>query len=176
MDGGMSVLRRLESSLMVVIVMGVTGAGKTTVGRLLAEQCGWEFADADDFHPPSNVEKMRQGFPLNDDDRGPWLERLRGAIAQWIADGRNIVLACSALKRAYRRELEVGPEVRFVYLKGSADLIAERIQARHGHFAGEQILAGQFADLEEPNDAVRVEISSTPAQIVMDIREKLGLA
>lgn len=161
---------------MVVIVMGVTGAGKTTVGRLLAEQCGWEFADADEFHPASNVEKMRQGIPLTDRDRQPWLERLRGAIAQWIADGRNIVLACSALKRAYRQELEVGTEVRFVYLKGSANLIAERLRARHGHFAGEQILAGQFADLEEPNDAVRVEISSTPAQIVMDIREKLGLA
>jgi gluconokinase len=156
--------------------MGVTGAGKTTVGRLLAEQCGWEFTDADDFHPPSNVEKMRQGIPLTDDDRSPWLERLRGAITQWIADGRNVVLACSALKRSYRQELEVGQEVRFVYLKGSADLIAERLRARHGHFAGEQILARQFADMEEPNDAVTVEIASPPTQIVAEIREKLGLA
>ena len=161
---------------MVVIVMGVTGAGKTTVGRLLAEHCGWEFADADDFHPASNVEKMRQGIPLTDVDRGPWLERLRGAITQWIADGRNVVLACSALKVSYRQELQVGPEVQFVYLKGSADLIAECIRARHGHFAGEQILAGQFADLEEPKVAVTVEIASTPPQIVAEIRKKLGLA
>jgi gluconokinase len=161
---------------MVVIVMGVTGAGKTTVGRLLAEQCGWEFADADDFHPPSNVEKMQHGIPLNDEDRSPWLERLREAITQWIAEGRNVVLACSALKRTYRKELEVGTEVRFVYLKGSADLIAERLRARRGHYAGEQILAGQFADLEEPKDAVTVEIASTPLQIVAEIRERLGLA
>ena len=161
---------------MVVIVMGVTGAGKTTVGRLLAEQCGWEFADADEFHPASNVEKMRQGIPLTDQDRQPWLERLRGAITQWIADGRNVVLACSSLKRAYRQELDVAPEVHFVFLKGSAGLIAERLRARHGHFAGEQILAGQFADLEEPKDAVTVEIESTPPQIVAEIREKLGLA
>jgi gluconokinase len=160
---------------MVVIVMGVTGAGKTTVGRLLAEQCGWEFADADDFHPPSNVEKIRHGISLTDKDRQPWLERLRGAITPWIAEGRNVVLACSALKRTYRRELEVGPEVRFVYLKGSADLIAARLRSRHGHFAGEQILAGQFADLEEPQDAVTVGIASTPQQIVTEIREKLGL-
>jgi gluconokinase len=161
---------------MVVIVMGVTGAGKTTVGRLLAEQCGWDFADADDFHPASNVEKMRQGIPLNDDDRSPWLDGLRGAITKWMAEGRNVVLACSALKRTYRQELEVGSEVRVVYLKGSADLIAERLRARHGHFAGEQILAGQFADLEEPKDAVAVEIASTPLQIAAEIRTKLGLA
>jgi gluconokinase len=161
---------------MVVIVMGVTGAGKTTVGRLLAEQSGWEFADADDFHPPSNVEKIRRGLSLSDHDRQPWLERLRGAITKWIAEGRNVVLACSALKRTYRRELEVGPAVRFVYLKGSADLIAGRLRSRHGHFAGEPILAGQFADLEEPKHAVTVEIAATPQQIVTEIREKLGLA
>jgi len=161
---------------MIVIVMGVVGAGKTTVGRRLAEQQRWEFADADDFHPPANVEKIRQGISLNDDDRKPWLERLRAAIAHWIAEKRNVVLACSALKRSYRHELEVGPEVRFVYLKGSADLIAERLRSRQGHFAGEQILAGQFADLEEPEAAVTVDIASTPQQIMADIRKKLGLA
>ena len=94
----------------------------------------------------------------------------------WIGQGKNVVLACSALKRTYRQQLEVGPEVRFVYLKGSAELIAERLRAREGHFAGEQILAGQFADLEEPEDAVTVEIASPPQQIVVEIREKLGLA
>ncbi len=161
---------------MIVIVMGVVGAGKTTVGRLLAEQLGWEFADADDFHPPSNVEKIRQGIALNDDDRKPWLESLRKAITSWIAQLRNVVLACSALKRSYREELSVGPEVRFVYLKGSSELIAERLRARQGHFAGEQILAGQFADLEEPDAAVTVGIASTPEQIVVEIRKKLGLA
>lgn len=161
---------------MILIVMGVVGAGKTTVGRLLAEECGWEFADADDFHPPSNVDKIRHGIALNDDDREPWLARLRAAISQWIGDNQNVVLACSALKRSYRRELEVGPEVRFVYLKGTADLIAQRLQTRQRHFAGQQILASQFADLEEPEQAVTIQIASTPQQIVAEIREKLGLA
>jgi len=161
---------------MIVIVMGVVGAGKTTVGRLLAEQSGWEFADADDFHPPSNVEKIRQGISLNDDDRKPWLDSLRTAIIAWIDEHRYVVLACSALKRSYRQELAVGPEVRFVYLKGGAALIADRLRARHGHFAGEQILASQFADLEEPQEAVVVEIAAPPQQIVAEIRKKLGLA
>ena len=166
---------RLQSSSMIVVVMGVVGAGKTTIGRLLAEQPGWEFADADDFHPPSNVEKIRRGIPLSDDDRRPWLERLRQAITQWIAEGRNIVLACSALKRTYRQELDAGPDVRFVYLKGTANLIAERLRSRQGHFADEQILASQFADLEEPEAAVTVDIESTPQQIVAEIRQRLGL-
>lgn len=161
---------------MIVIVMGVTGAGKTTVGRLLAEQLGWAFADADDFHPQSNIEKIRHGIALTDEDRRPWLARLRSEIAAWISQGLNAVLACSALKHTYRRELEVSPEVRFVYLKGSAELIAERLRSRHGHFANEQILAGQFADLEEPEDAVIVDISPTPRQIVAEIRRKLSLA
>lgn len=161
---------------MIVIVMGVVGAGKTTVGHLLAEQLGWDFADADDFHPASNVEKIRNGIALTDDDRAPWLKSLHVAIARWIAAKHDAVLACSALKRSYRRELEVGPEVRFVYLKGSASQIAERLRSRQGHFAGEQILASQFADLEEPEGAVTVEISSAPQQIVAEIRERLGLA
>jgi gluconokinase len=161
---------------MIVIVMGVVGSGKTTVGRLLAEQLGWGFADADDFHSASNVEKIRRGIALDDDDRRPWLESLRAAINGWIAEKRNFVLACSALKRSYRRELSVVPDVQFVYLKGSAELIAQRLRSRHGHFAGEQILASQFADLEEPEDAVTVEIAMTPEQIVSEIREKLGLA
>jgi gluconokinase len=161
---------------MIVIVMGVSGSGKTTVGRLLAEQLGCGFADADDFHSPSNVEKIRSGIALDDDDRRPWLDNLRAAIAGWIAEKRNFVLACSALKRSYQQELSVGPDVRFVYLKGSAELIAERLRSRHGHFAGEPILASQFADLEEPEDALTVEIAATPPQIVGEIREKLGLA
>lgn len=161
---------------MIVIVMGVVGAGKTTVGRMLATQLGWLFADADDFHPQSNVEKISHGIPLTDDDRRPWLEHLRAAIDNWIAQRSSVVLACSALKRSYRQELEAGPEVRFVYLKGSANLIAERLRERHGHFAGEQILASQFADLEEPKHAVVVSISQTPEEIAAEIRQKLGLA
>lgn len=161
---------------MIVIMMGVVGAGKTTIGRLLAEQSGFEFADADAFHPPSNVEKIRRGIALTDADRKPWLAKLRTAIEQWIRENRNAVLACSALKRSYRQELAAGPEVRFVYLRGSADIISSRLRSRQGHFAGEQILASQFADLEEPEGAVTVEIASAPQHIVAEIRRRLGLA
>jgi gluconokinase len=161
---------------MIVIVMGVVGAGKTTVGRLLADEMRWKFADADDYHPAANIEKIRKGIPLTDADRKPWLDRLRAAIDGWIADGSNAVLACSALKASYRQELQAGLEVRFVYLKGSPELIAERLRARHGHFANQQILASQVADLEEPEDAVIVDIAASPQEIVRQIRQKLGLS
>jgi gluconokinase len=161
---------------MIVIVMGVVGSGKTTVGRLLAQQLGWEFADADDFHPAANVEKMRRGIALDDADRKPWLVRLRAEIAGWIASGRSAVLACSALKRSYRDELRVSSDVQFVYLKGSPELIAQRLRARQGHFTGEQILASQFAALEEPDSAIVVDISQAPEQVVAQIREALHLA
>lgn len=160
---------------MVLIVMGVVGAGKTTVGKLLASELNWVFADADDFHPAANVEKIRNGIPLTDDDRAPWLQRLRAEIDHWVVEGRNAILACSALKRIYRDRLEAGPEVHFVYLKGSAALIADRLRARHGHFATEQILASQFADLEEPEDAVTIDITQSAEQIAAEIRRKLGL-
>ena len=165
---------------MIVIMMGVVGSGKTVVGRSLAEQLDWAFADADDFHSPASVEKIRHGIALTDEDRAPWLHTLRAQIRRWIADGSNAVLACSALKRSYRPELAVGPEVRFVYLKGSPELIAQRLRLRRGHFADEKILASQFADLEEPEEpiekAITIDISETPGQIVTEIREKLGLA
>jgi gluconokinase len=160
---------------MIVIVMGVVGTGKTTIGTLLASQLGWQFADADDFHSASNVEKIRNGIPLTDEDREPWLDRLREAIDRWIVEGKNVVLACSALKRAYRDKLCAGPQVRFVYLKGSAKLIADRLRKRHGHFAGESILASQLADMEEPEGAITVDISGTPEQIVAEIRKALQL-
>jgi len=160
----------------IVIVMGVVGAGKTTIGRLLAEQLGWVFADADDYHSPENKEKIRHGIPLTDADREPWLRRLRQEIQNWIASTKNVVLACSALKRTYREELKVGPEVKFVYLKGSAAVIDSRLRARKGHFADDKILASQLADLEEPEDAVTVAIDQTPAQILAAIRQRLGLA
>ena len=160
---------------MIVIVMGVVGAGKTTVGSMLAAELGWQFADADDFHPPANVEKIRDGIALTDADRAPWLELLRNAIAAWSASNTNVVLACSALKSSYRDELNIGPEVRFVYLKGSAALIAERLHRRHGHFAGESILASQLVDLEEPQSAIVADIRRSPSQIVDSIRKQLAL-
>jgi gluconokinase len=161
---------------MIVVVMGVVGAGKTTVGRLLAQQLDWKFADADDFHPPANIEKIRHGIPLNDEDRKPWLHQLRQQIEKWISQGQSAVLACSALKSRYRDELNAGNEVRFIYLHGNAVLIAQRLRARHGHFASEQILASQFTDLEEPVEGIRVEIDRSPEQIVSEIRAKLGLS
>lgn len=160
---------------MIVIVMGVTGAGKTTVGNLLAQQLGWEFADADSFHSPANVEKIRRGIPLSDADRAPWLAALRQAIENWVAEHKDVVLACSALKKSYRDELFVDDEVKFIYLKGSYDLIRQRLRERHGHFASEKILASQFADLEEPGDAFMVDINQSPEQIVAAIKQGLGL-
>jgi len=156
--------------------MGTTGAGKTTIGGMLAAQLNWQFADADGFHPPANIEKMSHGIPLNDADRAPWLAAMRKAILEWIAAGKNVVLACSALKRAYREELRPSIEVKIVYLKGSYALFAERIRRRHGHFAGEGILVGQFADLEEPVDAIMVDAAKSPEEIVAEIRKQLGLS
>src|SRR5882762_7286610 len=156
--------------------MGATGAGKTTIGTMLAAQLNWQFADADTFHPPANIEKMFHGIPLNDADRAPWLEAMRKAILEWIAVGKNVVLACSALKRDYRKELRPSPEVKIIYLKGTYALFAERIRHRRGHFAGEQILAGQFADLEEPDDAITVDAAKSPDEIVAGIRKQLGLS
>src|SRR5712664_2068807 len=131
---------------MIIVVMGVTGSGKTTIGNLLAARLAWHFADADDFHSAANKEKMHKGIPLTDADRLPWLAAIHDQIAKWLALKQNAVLACSALKRSYRQQIWSGPEVRFVYLKGSYELIAERLRARKGHFADGHILAGQFAD------------------------------
>jgi gluconokinase len=160
----------------IAIIMGATGAGKTTIGTMLAAQLNWQFADADTFHPPANIEKMSHGIPLNDADRAPWLEAMRKAILEWLAAGKNVVLACSALKRAYREVLRPNPEVKIIYLKGNYSLFAERIRHRQGHFAGEGILAGQFADLEEPDDAITVDAAQSPEQIVAEIRKRLALA
>lgn len=160
---------------MVLIIMGVVGSGKTTVGTLLAQKLGWEFADADDFHPAENIEKISRGIPLSDQDRAPWLAAMRDAIQQWKKEGRNVVLACSALKHSYRQELRAG-DVHFVHLKGTAQLIAQRLHARQGHFATDSILESQFADLEEPKDALVVSIAQTPESITAQIIDKLNLA
>ena len=155
--------------------MGPAGAGKTTIGELLAAQLHWDFADADNFHPSANIAKMSHGIPLHDEDRIPWLHSLRDAILKWDAQGKSVVLACSALKRSYRELLLINSKVKLVYLKGSFELFRERLRARKGHYAGEQILAGQFADLEEPEDALTIDSAQPPEQIVSEIRKQLVL-
>jgi gluconokinase len=156
--------------------MGTTGAGKTTVGKLLAQNLRWTLLDADDFHPAANIEKMKQGIPLTDADRVPWLAAIHAELVRQTEAGKNCVLACSALKKSYRETLGAGLQMKVVYLKGSYEEMKAHILARHGHFAGEGILAGQFADLEEPQDAIVVSVSHTPEEIVAEVRRELKLA
>src|SRR5215831_14473015 len=132
--------------------MGVAGSGKTTIGTRLSRQFGWEFADADDYHSAGNVAKMRNGIPLTDADRAPWLATLRGMIEEWIRGGKSAVLACSALKEEYRDELRVGREVRFVYLKAAPAVLAERLRAWAAHYMKAGMLESQLETLEEPRD------------------------
>ena len=136
---------------MVIILMGVSGSGKTTIGQRLAQELGWPFYDGDQLHPQANIAKMRQGMPLTDEDRWPWLQALRAHIATCMQRGVSAVLACSALKQAYREYLIVDEtEVKLVYLKGDYDLIHTRLAQRHGHFMPPELLASQFVALEEP--------------------------
>ncbi len=162
----------------VIVIMGVAGSGKTVVGNLLAEHLGFEFFDADAFHSSENVELMRQGIPLDDEKRGPWLDRLAGLISSAITDRRGIVLACSALKRSYRSRLGVGkPHVRLVHLDGTEALLRERLEQRTGHFMPASQLASQCALLERPTDderPIRVDIASSPETIVQQITVALG--
>ncbi len=160
---------------MILIVMGVVGSGKTTVGNLLAAKLGWDFADADDFHPPENIDKISRGISLTDADRAPWLAALRSAIEDWDSQNKSVVLACSALKQGYREQLRTGA-VKFVYLKGDYQLILERLHGRRGHFASDSILQSQFADLQEPRDALVVSIAQPPEAIATEIISKLKLA
>lgn len=163
---------------MVAIIFGVSGAGKTVIGQLLAQEVGWRFYDADDFHAPGNIEKMRRGIPLTDEDRGPWLENLRELIERCLASGEDAVLACSALKEAYRWYLRVNAEVKLVYLRGDYALIADQLRQRRGHFMNPALLQTQFADLEEPQPteaAIVIELGRSPRELVQEIRSKLRL-
>ena len=156
--------------------MGVSGSGKTTVGEKLAQSLNYEFADADDFHPPDNIDKMRHGIPLNDADRIPWLESIQNAIKAWITANRNVILACSALKASYRQKLLLDSKyIKLIYLKGSFEVIQGRLQQRQNHFMSEKLLGSQFDDLEEPADAISVDVSKSVENIVQDILEKLRM-
>lgn len=152
---------------MVIILMGVAGAGKTTIGTALAAALGWPFYEGDDFHPPSNIDKMTRGIALTDADRLPWLRALGCVIDTCIADNRDAVMTCSALKRTYRDILRAGRDaVRFVYLQGTYDLIQQRLQARQEHFMPAELLRSQFTTLEEPDDALTIPIAHDTATIV----------
>ena len=161
---------------MVIIIMGVSGSGKTTVGKLLAESLGWRFSDADAFHSPENVDKMRRGIPLNEADRKPWLQDLQTAIKQWLQENTNVVLACSALKDSYRKFLVVDSDrQKLVYLKGTYDLIQKRLQERQNHYMPETLLTSQFDTLEEPLNTIYIDIAQSPQAIVQNIRTALGI-
>lgn len=159
---------------MIVVVMGVTACGKSTVGAMLAKDCGWAFFDADDFHPAANVAKMRSGAALTDADRWPWLDRLNALLVEEQRSGRGVVLACSALKQVYRDRLARGcTALRFVFLDGDEQLIRARLRARRGHYMNPNLLASQFEILEPPRDALRVDAAVDPATLVKQIRGAL---
>ncbi len=177
---------------MIIIVMGVSGSGKTTIGKLLADTLEWEFSDADTFHSPENVEKMRRGIPLSEADRMPWLQDLQTAIKHWLQENKNVVLACSALKDSYRQILVLdsdrsanangdsfanakGERIKLVYLKGSYELIQMRLQERSNHYMSEKLLNSQFYTLEEPSDTISMDVSQPPQVIVQNIRTALGI-
>jgi gluconokinase len=161
---------------MVILVMGTTGSGKTTIAQLLARRLSWPFVEADDFHSPQNKEKMHLGIPLTDADRAPWLASIHEELMRLNQQGRSAVLACSALKQEYRDVLAAQLDMRVVYLKGSEAVLRSHIESRHGHFAGESLLPSQLATLEEPHDALIEDVSRTPEEIVAEICARLRLA
>lgn len=163
-----------------VVVMGVSGSGKTTVAELIAKRLGWPFMEGDRLHPKANVEKMRQGIPLNDADREPWLDRIGEELESWAAEGRSGVMTCSALKRAYRDRIRAArPDVRFVYVRGSEALIGARVAARHHEYMPASLLRSQFEALEEPAPdelAVTVDAASSPEEEAAAAIAGLGLS
>jgi len=161
---------------LAILLMGVAGSGKTTVGRDLASALGWSFADADDFHPPANIAKMAAGIPLDDADRAPWLRVIGEYLRRCLAHQENTVVTCSALKESYRRAiLADAPSAKLVYLKGSRELLRERISSRSGHFMKPEMLDSQLTALEEPADALVVDIAQTPDEIITKIRQSFGI-
>lgn len=162
---------------MVIVLMGVSGSGKTTIGKILAEKLGWTFVEGDDFHTPGNVAKMKSGTPLTDADRGPWLTDLRERVDAACVRVDNTVVACSALKEKYREFLEEhDPDcVQYVYLHGSEELIKKRLEARKGHFMNPELLHSQFEALEPPANAIRVDVGGTPEETAEQIRRELKL-
>ena len=162
--------------MMILILMGVAGSGKTTIGQLLAADLGWPFYDGDDFHPPENINKMRNGWPLTDEDRRAWLAALRRLIDGLLHEHASAIIACSALKQAYRERLQGKDiDIRFVYLKGSYELIHQRLQARQGHFMQADLLASQYEALEEPGEALTVDIAAAPTAIIACIKKALAV-
>lgn len=162
----------------IIVLMGPAGAGKTTIGVLLAQSLGWRFLDADDFHSPENVDRMHRGIALTDADREPWLSAVRAALSTALARNDCVVLACSALKEQYRRALvPSGAEasMRFVYLRADEGVLRERLAHRKGHYAGPKLLESQLQTLEEPSGALWVDASRTPVEIVARIRESLAV-
>jgi gluconokinase len=161
---------------MIILVMGAAGAGKTTVGSRLAWALSWEFVDADRFHSEANHAKMARGEPLDEADRAPWLDALAEQIRTWLSEGRNVVLAASALRAAHRDRLLLDPQrTRVVYLAATPELLAERLASRTGHFFAPSLLDSQLATLEPPADALTVDASATPDAIVEEIRRRLGV-
>ncbi|HTQ30148.1 MAG TPA: gluconokinase [Opitutaceae bacterium] len=161
---------------MIILLMGVAGSGKTTVGRRLATGLGWSFADADDFHPPANIAKMSAGIPLTDGDRAPWLAAIRDHVEACLARGENAVVTCSALKESYRRIIVVDPaRVKLVHLRGDFDLLLRRLDRRRDHFMKKDLLQSQFAALEPPREALVLDVARPPEKLVADIRAAFGL-
>lgn len=159
-----------------IIVMGVSGCGKTSVGTELSEALGWPFYDGDDFHSQANIDKMAQEFPLNDDDRQPWLERLHSLIVEHLDESKSLIVASSALKEKYRQTLKGDrEEVKFVVLSGSFELIFERMQRRTRHYMKADMLRSQFADLELPHEALAVSIEQPLSEIAAEIIQKYRL-
>ncbi len=159
----------------ILLLMGVAGSGKTTIGQLLSRKLQWPFFDADDFHPPLNLARMSAGIPLQEEDRWPWLGNLKEAMKKEIAAGQSAIFACSALKKSYRDFLSADLDsVKLVYLKGDAPLIADRIATRKNHFMKERMLASQLEILEEPEGCLTIDVSAAPEKIAADIITKLA--
>ena len=165
----------MHGTSMIILVMGVSGVGKTTIGQALAAQLGWRFVDADDFHSPANLAKMHAGTPLKDADREPWLQSLHDAIASWIAAKHSVVLACSALKEIYRQKLMITSDVKLVFLLADFATIAQRLANREGHFMNPALVKSQFDILETPQNAISVDVHGSVNLTVVAIETALAL-